>query len=184
MAVRETRLQTSGKLLERASKVALTTSMNEEFFQAAGETASEAILREDLGALDMIYGGVDLKFRNPVLDRKLKLRLQGNRVILAGGIATLRRLKEGDINWPDRETNRESLTQAVDALLGGKPQGAIRTIAGVMIDAIQSFDPEYLEFGADQLSRLRADEAPEDLRILAGGMFDIVNPALTLVKGK
>lgn len=185
MAVNESRVSRD-ELLKRASRVALAPAVNREFFEAMGSTAYEAILREDLGALDMVFGGIDMKFRNPLLlaDKNTRLRLQGSRVIVAGGLTTLRRLQAGESNWPDRETNRASLVQAVDDLLSGQQEGSIKTIARVIPDAIQTFDPEYLRFGCDQIQRLQSAEASVELQMLATGMMDVVRPALARVTGE
>lgn len=184
MTVNESRSRLANSdLFMMASRVALAPTVNREFFEVMGATAYEAILRENLGALDMVFGGIEMKFSNPLLlaDKNTRLRLQGNRVIVAGGIATLRRLQAGESNWPDRETNRASLTQAVDDLLAGQQEGRITTIARVIPDTIQSFEPEYLQFGCDQLERLRSSDAPVELQMLAIGMMDVVRPALARV---
>lgn len=71
--------------------------------------------------------------------------------------------------------------QAVNDILAGHQEGRVTTIARVIPDAILSFDPEYLQFGCDQIERLRSAEAPVDLQMLATGMMDVVRPALSYV---
>lgn len=183
MSLKEVGSQTESDFLARASRVALDTSVGDAFFQSMGEIASEAILREDINALDMIYGGLDMKSRN-LQDRDMKMRLLGSSVIVAGGRLMVRRLQQNGADWPDRATNRAALAQAIDKVLVGTQTVLIPIIGRVIPDAIQSFNKEYLAFGCEQLGRLTDPKIPGDLRMLVTGMLDVVRPAFARVKGK
>lgn len=181
MGVKDREPRTSNDLLARVNRLALAPSVNAEFFQSLGTTAYDALLREDFRALDTLFAGLDMKTKNPFLDGGAKMRLDGNKVIVAGGAAMLRRLRGNVPLWPSREQNREELTKAIDELLAGKNNGQSVAIARVIPDAMLSYDPEYVQFGHDQLSRLIVPDSSTDLQMFATGMIDMVQPALTPV---
>ncbi len=181
MGVKDREPRTSNELMQRVNRLALTTSVNSEFFKSLGTTAYDALLHEDIRALDTLFKGLDIRGKNPLLDKGTQLRLVGNKVIVAGGAAMLRRLRGNIPVWPSREQNREDLTKAVDELLADKSNGQTIAIARVIPDAILSYDHEYVQFGHDQLSRLMAPGTSNNLQMFATGMIDMVRPALTPV---
>lgn len=177
MSVQESGLSLRNELLARASRVALAPEVNHTFFQSTGKTAYDAILREHGSALDMVFDGLGMKLRM-VKDRNERLRVQGSRVIVAGGIEILRRFRQNEGFWPNREANKAALTQGVDDFLAGREKGAATAIALVVPDVIQSYNPGYAMFAYEQLDRLRSDKAPPDVRMIATGMLDVLRPAL------